>query len=242
MFSQFSELFPHFNESTMPMLLTGIGETLYMTIGSALVAYIIGLPLGIILASTGKDGILPKPILNRILGLVVNLIRSGPFLIMVILLVPVTRAIVGTSIGSTAMIVPLAICAAPFIARLVESSLMEVDKGVVEAAWSMGASPMRIIFKVQLPESRTSLLYGATIAVVTILGYSAMAGIVGGGGLGDIAIRFGYNRYQSDVMIVTVVLLIIIVQVLQTLGEKWAKSVDRRTWTAYVPLEGDKNQ
>ncbi|MDR2610844.1 MAG: ABC transporter permease, partial [Clostridiales Family XIII bacterium] len=205
-------MFPNFNESTLPMLAEGILDTLYMTLASTLIAYIIGLPLGVFLAATGKGGVRPLPLLNKALGFIVNIVRSVPFLILIILLLPYTRLVAGTTIGPIGMIMPLSICAAPFVARLVEASLTEVDRGIVEAAWSMGSSPMKILLKVLLPESRTSLLLGATITVVTVLGYSAMAGILGGGGLGDIAIRFGYYRYQGDVMIVTVILLVIIVQ------------------------------
>jgi D-methionine transport system permease protein len=152
-----------------------------------------------------------------------------PFLILLILVIPVTRLIIGTSLGPAATVVPLTIAAAPFVARLVESSLAEVDAGVVEAAWSMGASPFEIIMKVLVPEARSSLLLGGTIATITILGYSAMAGIVGGGGLGDIAIRFGYYRYELNVMIVSVALLVVVVMVLQALGQRWARTMDKKT-------------
>jgi D-methionine transport system permease protein len=210
------------------MLLEGAGQTLYMTLASTALAYAIGLPLGVLLNVTSDEGILPFAALNKAMGFAINVLRSVPFLILLILVIPLTRFIVGTSIGSSATVVPLTIAAAPFVARLVEASLAEVDKGVVEAAWSMGASPARIVVKVLLPEARPSLLLGAAIAVITILGYSAMAGIVGGGGLGDIAIKYGYYRYQSDVMAITVVLLVVIVMVLQAFGEKWARLVDRR--------------
>lgn len=210
------------------MLVWGLGETLYMTLFSTLLAYVIGLPLGITLVVTDKDGIRPIIWLNKILGLIINLARSVPFLILLIALIPFTRAVVGTTIGSTATVVPLVIAAAPFIARLVESSIKEVDIGVIEAAQSMGASPMKIIYKVMLPEARPSLIVGSAIAVTTILSYSAMAGIVGGGGLGDIAIRYGYYRYQNDIMLVTVALLVIVVQVLQEIGMKLAKVGDKR--------------
>jgi D-methionine transport system permease protein len=210
------------------MLIEGTGLTLYMTLLSTLLAYAAGLPLGVLLVVTGRDGISPRTGLNKVVGVIINLIRSVPFLILLILVIPITRAVVGTSIGSTATIVPLFIAAAPFVARLVESSLQEVDKGIIEAAWSMGSSPFQIIWKVLLPEAKSSLLLGAAIAVTTILGYSAMAGIVGGGGLGDIAIRYGYYRYDKEIMIVTVVLLVIIVQILQELGERYSKRTDKR--------------
>ena len=210
------------------MLGKGFLESLYMTLVSSALAYVIGLPLGIILVVTDKDGIKPCVGLNRILGVIINLLRSVPFLILAITVIPVTRFITGTSLGPTATIVPLVIGASPFIARMVESSLKDVDKGVIEAAQSMGASPFEIIYKVLLPEARPSLILGAAISVTTILGYSAMTGFVGGGGLGDIAIRYGYYRYQTDIMLVTVALLVIIVQVLQEIGMKLAKIGDKR--------------
>ena len=210
------------------ILVEGTGDTLYMTLMSTLFGYILGLPMGIILTITDKDGIRPHAAVYKVLDFIVNLVRSIPFLILLILVIPLTRAIVGKSYGSTATIVPLVIAAAPFIARMVESSLKEVDKGVIEAAQSMGAGTFTIIWKVLLAEARTSLLVGVTIATGTILGYSAMAGTVGGGGLGDIAIRYGYYRYQSDVMIVTIVILVVLVQILQGLGMMISKKIDRR--------------
>ena len=210
------------------MILKGIQETLYMTLLSTLMGYVIGLPMGVLLAVSDKDGLKPNRVLYRILDVIANLVRSIPFLILLILLIPFTRMIVGKSYGSTATVVPLVIAAGPFIARMVESSLKEVDEGVIEAARSMGASNLRIIVKVLLVEARTSLINGATIAVGTILGYSAMAGTIGGGGLGDIAIRYGYHRYQADIMIVTVVLLIILVQIFQMVGTTLANRLDKR--------------
>lgn len=206
----------------------GILETLYMTVVSTLFSYILGLPLGIALVITDKDGIAPHRKFNCVLGIIINLLRSIPFLILLIAVLPFTRLIVGTTIGSTATIVPLVIASAPFIARLVESSLKEVDKGVIEAAQSMGCTPMQIITKVLIMEARPSLIVGSAIAVTTILSYSAMAGIVGGGGLGDIAIRYGYYRYQNDIMLVTVVILVVIVQIFQEIGMKLAKIGDKR--------------
>ena len=217
-----------FDQATLEMLGQGFLESLYMTLVSSALAYVIGLPLGIVLVVTDKDGIKPCVWLNRILGVIINLLRSMPFLILAIAVIPVTRFITGTSLGPTATIVPLVIGASPFIARMVESSLKEVDKGVIEAAQSMGASPFEIIYKVLLPEARPSLILGAAISVTTILGYSALTGFVGGGGLGDIAIRYGYYRYQTDIMLVTVALLVIIVQVLQEIGMKLAKLGDKR--------------
>lgn len=210
------------------MLLVGILETLYMTVVSTAAAYIIGLPLGLALVVTDKDGIHPMRILNAVLGVIVNVLRSVPFLILLITLIPFTRFVVGTSIGPTATIVPLVIASAPFIARLVESSIKEIDGGVIEAAQSMGASSRQIIFKVMLPEAKPSLVIGSTIAITTILGYSAMSGIVGGGGLGDIAIRYGYYRYQDDIMLITVALLVIIVQIFQEVGMTLARRTDKR--------------
>ncbi|MFT4146085.1 MAG: methionine ABC transporter permease [Mobilitalea sp.] len=210
------------------MLGVGILESLYMTFTSSLIAYAIGLPLGVLLVVTDKDGIAPFVIFNKILGVIVNLLRSVPFIILLISVMPFTRFILGTTLGSSAVIPPLIIASAPYIARLVESSLKEVDKGVIEAAQSMGASPFQIIFKVLIPEAKPSLLIGAAIAVTTILSYSAMSGFVGGGGLGDIAIRFGYYRYETGTMLVTVVILVIIVQVIQEVGNYLMKRTDRR--------------
>lgn len=217
-----------FKERMIQMLGMGIYESLYMTLISTFMSYVIGLPMGLILVSTDKDGIYPIVWLNKLLGLIVNILRSVPFLILMITVIPVTRKIVGTTIGSKATIVPLVIAAAPFIARVVESSLKEVDKGVIEAAESMGASPFQIMFKVLLPEAKPSLLVGAAISVTTILGYSAMAGIIGGGGLGAIAMNYGLYRYQRDIMFITVILLVIIVQIMQEIGMKIANISDKR--------------
>lgn len=216
------------DESTLSMLVQGIGETLYMTLVSTLFAYVVGLPVGILLYTSAKDGIRPHAALYKILDVIVNLTRSIPFLILLIAIIPFTRLVVGTSIGSTATIVPLTLSAAPFIARLVESSLKEIDIGVIEAAQSMGASDFQIIWKVLIPESRPSLIVGCAIAVTTILGYSAMAGIVGGGGLGTIAINYGLYRWQGEMMLAATVLLVVIVQVLQGIGMKAAGLSDKR--------------
>lgn len=215
-------------KEVVDMILKGIQETLYMTLLSTLMGYVIGLPMGVLLAVSDKEGLKPNRVLYRILDVIANIVRSIPFLILLILLIPFTRMIVGKSYGSTATVVPLVIAAGPFIARMVESSLKEVDEGVIEAARSMGASNLRIIVKVLLVEARTSLINGATIAVGTILGYSAMAGTIGGGGLGDIAIRYGYHRYQADIMVVTVVLLVILVQIFQMIGTTLANRLDKR--------------
>ena len=216
------------DNNTVSMLFEGTMDTLYMTFVSTFFAYIFALPIGIALVVTRKDGLHPIGFLNRLLDVVVNIGRSIPFLILLIAVIPLTKLIAGKSYGSTATIVPLVIASTPFIARLIESSLKEVDQGVIEAAQSMGASLSTIVFKVLIPEARTSLVVGATIAIGTILSYSAMAGVVGGGGLGDIAIRYGYNRYQYDIMLLTVILLVILVQVLQIIGMKIASKLDKR--------------
>ena len=216
------------SSEVVTMLIQGIGETLYMSLVSTLVGYVLGLPMGIVLAVTDKEGIRPNAVVYKVLDFIANIVRSIPFLILLMLLIPFTRFVVGKSYGSTATIVPLVIAAAPFIARMVESSIKEVDAGVIEAARSMGASNFTIVTKVMLVEARTSLIVGATISLGTILGYSAMAGTVGGGGLGDIAIRYGYTRWQTDIMIVTVILLVILFQIFQTIGMKLASNLDRR--------------
>lgn len=191
--------------------------------------YVLGLPMGIALVITAPKGLRPNKIIYKVLDVVVNVVRSFPFLILLIVIQPLTRIIVGKSYGPTATIVPLTLSAAPFIARMVESSLLEVDHGVIEAAQSMGANLWTIIWKVMIGEAKTSLIVNVTIALGTILGYSAMAGIVGGGGLGDIAIRYGYYRYDSSIMWVTVVLLIVLVQLMQYIGMTISKKLDKRT-------------
>ncbi len=216
------------NPEILHLLSQGTLETIYMTLVSALIAYILGLPLGVLLSVTDKNGIKPMKAVNAVLGFVINFLRSVPFIILLVAIIPFTRFLVGTSLGSTATIVPLVVSAAPFIARMVESSIKEVDGGVIEAAQSMGASPFEIVMKVLLPEAKPSLIVGSAIAVTTILGYSAMAGFVGGGGLGTIGINYGYYRYQNDIMLVTVVLLVIIVQLLQEIGMFVAKRTDKR--------------
>ena len=210
------------------MMWDGVLETLFMTLLSTLFGYILGLPIGIILAVTNENGIKPNAVVYKVLDVIANIIRSIPFLILLILIMPLTRMIVGKSYGTAATVVPLTVAAAPFIGRMIESSLNEVDRGVIEAAQSMGASTMTIIIRVLLVEARTSILVGVTIALGTILGYSAMAGIVGGGGLGDIAMRYGYYRYESEIMLVAVVLLVILVQIFQTIGMRMSVKLDRR--------------
>ncbi|MBQ1291292.1 MAG: ABC transporter permease [Lachnospiraceae bacterium] len=216
------------SKEVIDMIIRGIGETLYMSVFGTFFGYVLGLPWGTVLAVTDQDGIRPNRIVYRVLDVITNIMRSIPFLILLILIIPFTRLLVGKSYGSTATIVPLVVSAAPFIGRMVESSLKEVDKGVIEAAQSMGASTMQIILRVMLTEARVSLVMGAAICFGTILGYSAMAGTVGGGGLGDIAIRYGYHRWQADIMIVTVVLLVILVQIFQFAGMKIAAKLDKR--------------
>ncbi|MDO4565382.1 MAG: methionine ABC transporter permease [Clostridia bacterium] len=210
------------------LFLNGSLQTLYMVAVSTIFAYVLGLPLGILLAVTGKGGLRPLRIIGTALGFLVNFLRSVPFVILLVALIPFTRFIVGTSLGSTATIVPLVIGSAPFVARMVENSLREVDPGVVEAARSMGATNAQIVFKVMLPECRPSLIVGAAITAVTILGYSTMAGFVGGGGLGAIGINYGYYRYETDVMLVTVLLLVVIVQLIQEAGLRFANRSDKR--------------
>lgn len=206
----------------------GIWETLYMTLLSSFGAYFIGLPLGLVLVATDQDGIRPMPALNAVLGIIVNILRSIPFLILAVSVMPLTRALVGTTIGSNAMIVSLIIAAAPFVARMVESSIKEVGFGVIEAALSMGATPLQIITKVLVPEAKPSLIVGAAISITTILSYSAMAGFIGGGGLGTIAFNYGYNRNQTPPVVVTVFLLVVIVQIFQMVGMRLSKRLDKR--------------
>ncbi|HAX53466.1 methionine ABC transporter permease [Muricomes intestini] len=217
-----------FDSATISMLLTGTLESLYMIAVSSLLAYVIGIPLGIILIVADKDGIHPMPWLHKPLGIIINLIRSVPFIIFLLMMLPLTRMIVGTTLGSTAVIPPLTLASAPYVARVVESSFKEVDGGIIEAAKSMGASTFQIIWKVYLPEAKPSLLVGAALAITTILGYSAMAGFVGGGGLGDIAIRYGYYKYETNMMLITVAILVIIVQIIQEAGMGLSRKSDKR--------------
>ena len=210
-------------------LLKDIWETFYSTVLSTFFAYVIGLPLGIILVTGEPDGVRPLPrALMRVINVIVNLLRSVPFLILMVLVIPLSRVIIGTSVGTVASIIPLVVAAFPFVARLVETSLRELDEGVVEAAQSMGATPFQIITKVMIPECLPGLISSMTTALTTILGYSAMSGVIGGGGLGKIALSYGYYRYQTDIMIVCVILLVLMVQVFQTLGTAWATRSDKR--------------
>ena len=217
------------------LLIKSFWETGYMVVASTVLASLIGIPLGIILTVTRNGHILPNAVINSVLGVIVNATRSTPFIILMVAIIPLTRMLVGSSIGTTAAIVPLTISAAPFIARVIESSLLEIDHGVIEAAQSMGASPMQIIYKVLLPESLHSIVLGITLAVIALIGYSAMAepttpavgGVRGGGGLGALAIRYGYQRFQPDVMIVTVVILILMVQLIQFIGDTLSKKLNK---------------
>ena len=215
-------------EKMVPLMLGGIRDTMYMTVVSTLFAYLLGFPLAILLVLTAPKGLRPHALVYRVLDAVVNIFRSIPFLILMILVIPLTRLIAGKAYVSTATIVPLVIAAAPYVARMIESSLLEVDPGVIEAAQSMGASIPAIILKVIIPEAKTSLIVGATISSGTILGYSAMSGAIGGGGLGQIAISYGYNRYQTDVLLVTVVLLVILMQIIQAIGMYISRKTDKR--------------
>ena len=210
------------------LLLNGIFETMYMTIVSTVISYIIGIPLGVIVYITDTNGICKNRVVNFKTGTIIKIVRSIPFLILLVAIMPFTRLVVGTSIGSTATIVPLIVAAVPFIARMVESSLKEIDGGIIEAAKAMGSSTLQIVTKVLIPEAKPSLMVGGTIAFATILGYSAMAGFVGGGGLGAIATNYGYYRYHTDVMLITVALLVLIVQIFQEVGLKLVNKVDKR--------------
>lgn len=216
------------NPQMIDLLVEGTIESIYMTLAITAISYIIGVPLGVFLVLTDKNGIHPMGPANWLIGGIVNILRSVPFLILMITIQPLTRMIVGTTIGTSAAIVALVVSAAPFVARMVEQSLLEIDHGVIEAAQSMGASNLQIVTKVLLPESLPSLINGALVSATTILGYSAMAGFIGGGGLGDIAIRYGYNRYDSGTMLITVALLVIMVQIIQSVGSRLGKKLDKR--------------
>ncbi|NLM26514.1 MAG: ABC transporter permease [Firmicutes bacterium] len=213
------------NSMMVTLLWNATKETLYMVGVSVVIAELLGLPIGVLLVVTDKDQILENTILNKILSFIVNIGRSIPFIILMVAIIPFTRWVVGTSIGTSAAIVPLIVAAIPFVARVVESSLKEVDPGVIEAAEAMGASPWQIIYKVLLPEALPGLVLGFTLTAVNLVGYSAMAGTIGGGGLGDLAIRYGYQRFRGDVMFYTVIILVLMVQLIQMLGDWVAKRV-----------------
>lgn len=210
------------------LILPSLVETLYMVFFSTVFSLLLGFVLGIILVISDKGHIWEKPLLNQILGSIINIMRSVPFIILIIAIFPLSRLIVGTTIGSTAAIVPLSLAAAPFVARVIESSLKEVSWGVIEASLSVGASIPQIIFKVMIPEALPSLILGLTLTIINILGYSAMAGTVGGGGLGDLAVRYGFQRFQTDVLIGTIIVLILVVEIIQLIGNMLAKKFDKR--------------
>ena len=217
-----------FTAQMLNEMLSGIGQTLYMTLFSTLLAYVLGMPIGVALCVTDKHGLHPVPWINAILGAIVNIVRSVPFIILLITVLPFTQWLLGTTLGPSATVVPLVISAAPFIGRMVESSLKEVPAGVIEAARAMGTSNFKIIMKTLIPEAKPSLINGCVITVTTILGYTAMAGYVGGGGLGAIAINYGYYRYNTPVMLVTVLLMVVIVQLFQEIGSRIEKKTDKR--------------
>ncbi len=210
------------------LIAASTGETLYMVTVSALIATILGLPLGVFLATSGKGELFSAPWINRVLGVIVNATRSTPFIILVVAIIPFTRLIAGTSIGTNAAIVPLTIAATPFIARLIEGAIREVDQGLIEAARAFGASPLQIVLKVLIPEALPGIVLGLTLAVVSLLGFSAMVGAVGGGGLGDLGIRYGYQRFMPEMMLAVVVVLIVLVQVVQSVGDRLARRLNKR--------------
>lgn len=216
------------NTRLIELLVDSLWETLVMVFTSGFIGFVVGIPLGVLLHLSKKNGLLENTSLNKVLGVVVNIGRSIPFIILLVALIPVTRFIVGSSIGTAAAIVPLTIGAIPFIARLVEGALLEVPSGLVEAAQAMGAKPMQIIKKVLLPEALPGIINAVTITLVTLVGYSAMAGTVGGGGLGDVGIRYGYQRFDATVMMITIVILVILVQMIQSVGDHLVKRVDHR--------------
>ncbi|WP_372880372.1 methionine ABC transporter permease [Psychromonas sp.] len=216
------------NERLIQLLIDALGETLAMVFASGFIGFAVGIPLGVLLHLSKKNGLLENPVLNKILGVVVNIGRSIPFIILLVAIIPFTRFVVGTTIGTAAAIVPLTIGAIPFIARLVEGALLEVPSGLVEAALAMGAKPKQIIMKVLLPEALPGIINAITITLVTLIGYSAMAGTVGGGGLGDVGIRYGYQRFDGTVMMITVVILVLLVQIIQSVGDHLVKYVDHR--------------
>lgn len=210
------------------LIASSTSETLYMVAVSALIATLFGLPLGVFLATSGKGELFAAPWINRVLGAVVNAARSTPFIILVVAIIPFTRLIAGTSIGTSAAIVPLTIAATPFIARLIEGAIREVDQGLIEAARAFGASPLQIVIKVLIPEALPGITLGLTLAVVSLIGFSAMVGAVGGGGLGDLGIRYGYQRFMPDMMIAVVVVLIVLVQLVQSIGDRLARHLNKR--------------
>lgn len=216
------------SQDIIELLVKSLWETTYMVAAASALATLLGIPLGVILVVTDKGHILENLAFNRILGIIVNATRSTPFIILMVAIIPLTRIIVGTSIGTNAAIVPLTIAAIPFLARVVETAIKEVDFGVIEAAKAMGASPSEIVIKVLLPEAMPSIVLGITLTIISLIGYSAMAGAIGGGGLGDLAIRYGYQRFRADIMIITVIILIAEVQIVQSLGDYFAGRLNKR--------------
>ena len=216
------------SQDMLVLLVEALGETLYMVAVSTFIAAVLGIPLGVIIVSTGRGHILENLSVNRVLGTIANATRSTPFIILMVAIIPLTRVLAGTSIGTNAAIVPLSIAAIPFVARVVEAALREVDYGLIEAAQAMGASPFQLICKVLIPEALPSIVLGLTLTVISLIGYSAMAGAIGGGGLGDLAIRYGYQRFQVDVMIATVVILIVLVQVVQSAGDRVSRGLNKK--------------
>ncbi|HHY89126.1 MAG TPA: ABC transporter permease [Chloroflexi bacterium] len=212
----------------LPVLWTSTLDTLYMVMVATFFTVLFGLPLGVLLVATDRSGLMPAPLVNQILGTVVNAARSLPFIILLVVVIPITRLLTGTTIGATAAIVPLSLAAIPFFARVSETSLREVDRGLIEAAQSMGSSPWQIITRVLIPEALPSLVLGTAITIINLIGYSAMAGAIGGGGLGDLAIRYGYQRYETGILVVTVLILIVMVQGLQALGNMLARRLSRK--------------
>ena len=216
------------SEQIIKLMIQGLGETLQMTIISTVIAMLIGIPLGVILVITSKNHICENIGINKILGIIINATRSIPFIILMVAIIPFTRLVAGTSIGTTAACVPLTLAAIPFLARLAETSIKDIQFGVIEAAQSMGASPLQIVWKVLLPEALPTIIDNITVLIVNLISYSAMAGAIGGGGLGDIAIRYGYQRFQGDVMLATIIILVILVQVIQMIGDGLSKKMNKK--------------
>ena len=216
------------SQQIINLLLQGFLETVQMTVISTVVAVLLGVPLGVILVITSRGHIMQNEAVNKVLGAIVNATRSIPFIILMVAIIPFTRLVAGTSIGTTAACMPLTLAAIPFLARLVETAIKEVNSGVIEAAQSMGATPLQIIWKVLLPEALPTLIDNITVLIVNLISYSAMAGAIGGGGLGDIAIRYGYQRFQGDVMLATIIILIVLVQVIQSLGDYLSRKVNKK--------------
>lgn len=216
------------SQAMIELLFKALGETLMMVLASGVIGFALGIPLGVSLFITKPGQIKANAPLNKVLGAVINIGRSIPFIILIVSIIPLTRLLVGTSIGTAAAVVPLAIGATPFIARLIEGALMEVPAGLIEAARAMGATPMQIITKVMLPEALPGIINSITITLVTLVSYSAMAGAVGGGGLGDVGIRYGYQRFDGTVMLVVIAILVVLVQLIQSVGERWVKATDHK--------------